>query len=447
MWRFGIYLAPIFAAMLAAAAQAAPVSIQLGSSVVPLNAPWKFHTGDDARWASPDFNDAQWEIFDLTPRAGAHDGDVGLKGYVAGWNARGHRNYGGYAWYRMAVRVSGANSGTLWIDGPAAVDNAYELYFNGDLIGGDGDFSRDPPSVVSIQPRLFALPRALWHANGNALTGVVAIRVYTMKAGAVPPDYGGIHIAPLLGNEKGASDHYRGQWLQTFEGYVVDATEGLIFVMLAVMALSILPFDRGNSFYIWAAVGLCFAGFARGNQAIYFWGQTETYTEIVLLRIVLADGLVFGAFAMAWRAAFGLRQERWSAIAAAALTAGYIITRFCSLYMVSSHLWAGAGALFADLHQTVRVGLLALFIYLAIRGAMRRETGVWLGVAALIFLGVGLFAQEVGMLGVQGIWFPFGVGVSRTEYAHAVFDILMFAYLLARLWHFAPQSRVISKAR
>ncbi|HSM95091.1 MAG TPA: hypothetical protein VLT91_03540 [Rhizomicrobium sp.] len=446
MRRFGIHLALILAAMCAAAAQAAPASIQLGSAVVPLNAPWKFHTGDDARWASVDFDDAQWETYDLTPKAGAHDGDVGLKGYVAGWNARGHRNYSGYAWYRMAVRVRGANSSTLWIDGPAAVDSAYQLYFNGRLIGSDGDFSRDPPSIVSIQPRLFALPRGLWHADGDALSGVVAIRVYTVKAGAVPPDYGGIHIAPLLGNEKGASDHYRGQWLQTFEGYVVDASEGLIFLMLAVMALSILPFDRGNSFYVWSAVALCLAGFARGNQAIYFWGQTETYIEIVLLRIVLADGLVFGAFAMAWRAAFGLRQERWSAIAAAALTAGYIVTRFCGLYMVSSHLWAGAGALFADLHQIVRFGLLALFIYLAIRGAMRRETGAWIGVAALIFLGIGLFAQEVGMLGVQGIWFPFGVGVSRTEYAHAVFDVLMFAYLLARLWHFAPQGRVVNKA-
>jgi hypothetical protein len=113
--------------------------------------------------------------------------------------------------------------------------------------------------------------------------------------------------------------------------------------------------------------------------------------------------------------------------------------------MVSSHLWTDAGALFADLHQIVRFGLLALFLYLAVRGAMRREITAWIGAGALIFLGIGIFAQEMGMLGVQGIWFPFGVGVSRTEYAHAVFDILMFAYLLARLWHFAPQGRVINK--
>src|SRR5512142_1582995 len=92
---FGIYPALIFAAIFAATAQAAPVSVQLGNSVVPLDAPWKFHTGDDARWASAGFDDTHWETFDLTPKAGAHDGDVGLKGYVAGWNARGHRNYSG----------------------------------------------------------------------------------------------------------------------------------------------------------------------------------------------------------------------------------------------------------------------------------------------------------------------------------------------------------------
>jgi hypothetical protein len=114
--------------------------------------------------------------------------------------------------------------------------------------------------------------------------------------------------------------------------------------------------------------------------------------------------------------------------------------------MVSSHLWAGASAFFLDIHQAVRLGLLALFLYLAARGAMRRETTAWIGVATLVFLSIGLFAQEVGMLGVQGIWFPFCVGVSRTEYAHAVFDVLMFAYLLARLWHFVPQGRVIKKA-
>ena len=80
-------------------AQTAPAArVQLGQSVFPLNGPWRFHTGDDLRWARPDFDDSGWEQVDLTPEAGAHDGDVGLPGYVPGWSQRGHARYSGYAW-------------------------------------------------------------------------------------------------------------------------------------------------------------------------------------------------------------------------------------------------------------------------------------------------------------------------------------------------------------
>src|SRR5690349_17574272 len=38
-----------------------PVRITLGHSVVDLNGPWKFHVGDDATWADPNFDDSNWE--------------------------------------------------------------------------------------------------------------------------------------------------------------------------------------------------------------------------------------------------------------------------------------------------------------------------------------------------------------------------------------------------
>src|SRR5579862_3670848 len=135
------------------------VPIVLGRSVVPLNGPWKFHLGDDSHWSESDFDDCDWETVDLTPEPGAHDGDVGLSGYVPGWTAMGHTGYSGYAWYRIHLRVSGAGDGSLAIAGPAAADDAYQLYFNGRLLGGIGDFSRESSVVYSIQPRIFTLPR------------------------------------------------------------------------------------------------------------------------------------------------------------------------------------------------------------------------------------------------------------------------------------------------
>ncbi len=69
-------------------AKATPVVI--GQSVVTLNGPWRFHTGDDPRWKETGFEDGAWESLDLAAPPGAHDGDVGLKGFIPGWSAHGH---------------------------------------------------------------------------------------------------------------------------------------------------------------------------------------------------------------------------------------------------------------------------------------------------------------------------------------------------------------------
>ena len=94
--------------------------IRIGSSMTPLNGPWKFHTGDDPRWADPAFADTGWETVDLTPLPGAHDTDVGLARYVPGWASRGHQGYSGYAWYRLRIRVDRPPGTALALTGPPA---------------------------------------------------------------------------------------------------------------------------------------------------------------------------------------------------------------------------------------------------------------------------------------------------------------------------------------
>jgi hypothetical protein len=60
----------------------------------------------------------------------------------------------------------------------------------------------------------------------------------------------------------------------------------------------------------------------------------------------------------------------------------------------------------------------------------------WFAIPAILLVSVGLFAQELSLIGIPGIWFPFGVGVSRTEYAYAIFDTVLLALLLRRLYSF-----------
>ena len=112
--------------------------------------PWSFHVGDDRAWSSPDFDASSWETVDLTASPGAHDGDVGLTGFVPGWGARGHAGYAGFAWYRLRIPINAALSEPLVLAGPPAVDSAYQVFCDGQLLGGEGDFSGALPAVVSV---------------------------------------------------------------------------------------------------------------------------------------------------------------------------------------------------------------------------------------------------------------------------------------------------------
>jgi hypothetical protein len=54
----------------------------LRAAATLLDGAWRFHTGDDPRWADANTDDNGWETIDLTAVPGSHDGDVGLPDYV-----------------------------------------------------------------------------------------------------------------------------------------------------------------------------------------------------------------------------------------------------------------------------------------------------------------------------------------------------------------------------
>jgi hypothetical protein len=437
----------VWLALIAPSAHAA-VSIDLGESVVALNGPWKFHTGDDPRWAAEGFDDSSWETFDLTPALESHDDDVGLKDYVPGWAAHGHRGYSGFAWYRTTIRVNDTGENTFYLVGPANVDDGYQVFFNGHLLGGIGDFTHNPPLLVSIQPRLFALPHAWWTRNPGGLSAVIAFRVVLLKgvSGSASADGGGIHIAPLIGTAKGAGDHYQLEWLQTVEGYAVDAVQPLLFLALAIMALCLLPFDPQSRFYPWLSAALVLLAAARANQPLFFLWQFETIREFVLWRLAVVDALTFAAWTLAWSTCFGLQDARWIKISSATLAIAYLLARLLSTPLLFPSLPSALLQTFAVILQCVRYAFLVMSGYIFYRGILRRDQADWIALCTMALGSIGLFASELSRLGVPGIWFPYGVGVSRTEYAYFAFDIALFIYLLQRLWRFTPSRRLQVKS-
>jgi hypothetical protein len=411
-----------------------PVNINVSQRALnwsaPLNGPWKFRLGDDPRWASPQLNDADWSQLDLTPAAGAHDPDVGLSGYVRGWAANGYKKYSGYAWYR--VRVSGLppRNDRLALVGPVLVDSAYQVFVNGALLGGIGNFSKTPPAAYGIRPTIFLIPESLTQERSDLL---VAVRVWMgpwMLAGV---DAGGIHIAPVLGNVAGARAVYQVQWLERIRGELPELLPMALFIGLAIMAFTLGLFEREKSGLRWLAVSLVLLTLVRGNLVAFWCSQAESIQTFELVSIVLLAPLTLGAWIATW--------YRWLLVGAVPRIP-LIIGGLTGLYIVCAFLMRSwfRGILPSWLVSAARVTIvwdrralfvmLVLIVYWAFR-TRPREAAVAL--PAIVLIAIGQFASELFQVGVPGIWFPFDMGVSLANYAYVLAPIAIFALLVSRL--------------
>ena len=428
-------LLPLLARTDVTAAQTRAVAVDLNEAVATLTGPWRFQVGDDPRWAAPGFDDSRWELVDLAAPASATDGDVGLPNYAPGWSARGHAGYYGYAWYRIHLSVQTPADEALALLGPWAVDSAYQIYENGSLLGGVGDFSGATPAAHGYHyPTFFALP-SMTPGNGIA---VIAIRVWMGPWVVASPTGGGIHVAPAIGERQAIAAQYQLQWLRIFEGYVVDAIPALLFFLAAVMVLCLQPFDRGGRTYPWLATALALSGIQRGNQAFFFWLQIETVREFVILIIALTGSLSLGAWMMAWRGWLEVMRPAWLPQAIAVLTLVLFVAQLLGrpwvFHAAFPHI-VGAGM--RDLIATTRLAFLLTYVLIAYQGVRNRGREGWYALPAVVAIGAVLFTQELSVAHVPGIWFPWGVGLSLSECASAIFVLLLFALLLRRLWSYA----------
>ena len=398
-------------------------ALRTDKNVMPLDGPWKFIAGDDLQYALPNYDDSGWETIDLTAPLGAHDDDVGLSGFVPGWAAKGHPNYSGYAWYRLTVPLDGITGNDLALAAPPAVDDVYQLFVNGSLLGSAGDFSGTVPIIYSIQPRMFLLPQNV--KNEKNIT--IAFRVW-MGSASRGPDAGGIHIAPALGEKTQIEKKYRFQWEQTIKGYIVEVVLPIMFILLAITIFFIDRSSEPTRSSKWFITALVLLGLVRLNQAVYFWFQIESSRQAVILGTAILRPLMLGSWLMAWWEWFDLQRPKWIPKIIAVLALLYLAIQLLGISWVTNSLLHEHYSTIVDL---LRLGLLALMLFIIYQGIRKNGTRDLLVLLALILLTIGLFPQEVSQLQViPGIWFPYGVGVSRGQFAYAAFVLVMYLILI-----------------
>jgi sialate O-acetylesterase len=132
--------------------------------VASLSGKWRFSIGDDPKWANAEFDDRAWSKVDAPDE----------------WEDEGYRGYNGYAWYRKEFRVSADDvAGRRLFVTLGRIDDVDQVFINGVLIGGSGQF---PPNYQSAHDarRLYAVPSECLRPGELNL---IAVRVYDGGAG------------------------------------------------------------------------------------------------------------------------------------------------------------------------------------------------------------------------------------------------------------------------
>lgn len=203
----------------------------IGKGSVPLNGPWQFQLGDDISWASPAFDDSHWEQLSANKP----------------WGEQGHFAYIGFAWYRRALAITPAPGASpdisLFVP---HINDAYEIYWNGALIGRHGKFPPHPVWYSSSAPQTFGM--------GPARRGVLAVRVWTATPMFISSGTDGGFTAPIeLGSSEEVANLKARSQGEQFRDSSFSVPLYLLYALFGFFALMLWLRNRAQLLFLFAA--------------------------------------------------------------------------------------------------------------------------------------------------------------------------------------------------
>ena len=447
---FLVLLAPLLHAqspnLPAAAQRPDAVEVKLGQAAVPLYGPWRFTIGDSPinaktgqpLWAEPGFDDSNWETVDLTPREGEVDPSMGSSGFVPGWTARGHAGYAGYAWYRIRFRCQSQEVLPLALAGPTFVDDAYQAFADAKLLGSFGHFSGARPVIYATQPFQLRLPQS---CRETGPVQVLAFRFWMEPATLLEdPDAGGMHGAPLLGQAGVIGLHYQSQWLELIRADLAYVAQALVFALLAMVAFSLILFDRSDRVYLW--IGLLFLVTAFVN----IWGAISAWTQwipdqLALLQDGVSGPVISALWVMVWWVWFGREGFRWLPRVLPGLAALTAVSRILALEVFPGLVSHSAALRLYPVNQGLRFAFFGLLLWIVADGVRRKGLDGWLVLPVVLLRGVASFSNDLIRLHLFRNWFPFGVRVAPSNIAIFLAVAVIALLLLRRLLQSVKRQR------
>ena len=203
-----------------------------------------------------------------------------------------------------------------------------------------------------------------------------------------------------------------------------------MFLLLAAAIFTLNSSSKQTRSCKWFIAALILVALVRLNQAVYFWFQIESARQAVILGSAVLRPLMLGSWLLAWREWFDLQRPQWLPKIIAILALSYLATQVLGIFWVSNAFLHTNYPAMADY---IRLLLLALMLFILYRGIRQQGVKDWLVFVAALVVTIGLFPQEVSQLHIiPGIWFPFGVGVSRSQFFYAAFVLVMYLVLIQK---------------
>jgi hypothetical protein len=204
----------------------------LGKGTAAVDGDWQFHLGDNPAWASPTLDDSGWERIAVDKP----------------WGDQTHFGYTGFAWYRRHVNflpVAGAKSDLALLLPP--IDDAYEVYWNGNLIGQQGKLPPHPYYYANIPAQIIGL--------GQPGAGVLAFRVW--KAPYLSSDTGeagGLNAPPIAGPADAIATYKGNLDYQFVRGRLFGSAVQVIYGLIAILGFLSWFRNRKQPVLFWMSV-------------------------------------------------------------------------------------------------------------------------------------------------------------------------------------------------
>jgi hypothetical protein len=205
---------------------------EIGRGAVAVDREWRFRPGDDRSWASRDFDDSAWEKLDANRP----------------WGQQGYANHHGFAWYRRQIALEpAAGEGARYAILLPEVGQAYEVYWNGVLVGRCGSLPPHPVWFADQGPHFYPLQ--------GASRGILALRVWNAPplSDEDPGQKGGFAAAPLVGTLSAitnARDALNYDWLRRRQ---FRLAENLLYGPVALLGLLAWLCNREQRVLFWMA--------------------------------------------------------------------------------------------------------------------------------------------------------------------------------------------------